>query len=116
MSALNNEKTVNILGTDYTIRIQSEKENPKLENCDGYCDWTTKEIVVEREINGTLADMDVYVKKVLRHEVVHAFLLESGLNECSGSTDAWAMNETMVDWFARQGPKIHRAWQKAGAV
>ena len=109
-------RKVNILGTEYLIKEQSEKENRLLEGYDGYCDWTTKEIVVEREIEGTLTDMDVYVRKVLRHEIVHAFLVESGLAECSGNTKAWAMNETMVDWFARMGPKIYAAWKEAGAL
>lgn len=107
---------VNILGAIYTIKEQSESENELLKGCDGYCDWTTKEIVVEREMNGNLADMEVYIRKVLRHEIVHAFLLESGLNECSGYTDAWAMNEAMVDWIARMGQKIHDAWKEAGAL
>ena len=110
------EKTVNILGTTYTIKEQSEKDNKLLEGCDGYCDYTTKEIVVEREIQGTLQDMEVYIRKVLRHEIVHAFLLESGLAECSGDTDCWAQNEVMVDWFARQGQKIYTAWIEAGAL
>lgn len=35
-----------------------------------------------------------------------------GPNACSGRTDAWARNETMVDWIARQGPKIYAAWQE----
>lgn len=108
--------TVNILGAPYTISEQSEAENEKLKNCDGYCDWTTHEIVIEREINGNLTDMETYIKKVKRHEIVHAFLLESGLHECSGEVDAWASNEAMVDWFARQGPKIYAAWQEAGAL
>lgn len=111
-----NEKTVHILGTVYTIREQSESENQLLKGCDGYCDWTTKEIVVERETEGNLGDMDAYVRKVIRHEIVHAFLLESGLNECSGDTDSWANNEAMVDWFARQGQKIYDAWKKADAL
>lgn len=110
------KKTVNILGTTYTIMEQSERDNKLLEGCDGYCDYTTKEIVVEREIEGTLRDMEVYIRKVLRHEIVHAFLLESGLAECSGDTECWAQNETMVDWFARQGPKIYTAWLEAGAL
>ena len=110
------ERIVHILGTVYTIREQSELENKLLGGCDGYCDWTTKEIVVEREIQGTLKDMEVYIRKVLRHEIVHAFLMESGLAECSGATDCWALQETMVDWFARQGPKIYEAWAEAGAL
>lgn len=52
----------------------------------------------------------------LRHEIVHAFLSECGLNECSGETDCWARNETMVDWFARMGERIYRAWEAAGAL
>lgn len=106
---------INILGSEWTITERSEAEDPRLENCDGYCDWTTREIVVEREITGTLGDMDAYVRKVKRHEIVHAFLAECGLNECSGETDAWAMNEIMVDWFARMGHNIFHAWLEADA-
>lgn len=65
---------------------------------------------------GTLEDMEEYVKKVLRHEIVHAFFFESGLHECSGQAEAWASNETMVDWIARQGPKIYKAWEEVGAL
>lgn len=110
------DRTVNILGTRWTIKEQSESENEALKGCDGYCDWTTKEIVVEREVTGTLGNMEVYIRKVLRHEIVHAFLLESGLHEASAPTDAWATNEEMVDWFARQGQKIYQAWSEAGAL
>ena len=105
---------IDILGTKYVVKEQSASENTMLENCDGYCDWTTKEIVVEREMVGTLGDMDTYIHKVVRHEIVHAFLFESGLAEAS--TDAWAKNEEMVDWLARQGQKIYEAWEKAGVV
>jgi hypothetical protein len=111
-----NERKINVLGTTYTIKEQSESENELLQGCDGYCDWTTKEIVVEREMYGTLLDMEAYIRKVIRHEIVHAFLLESGLHECSGETKSWASNETMVDWIARQGEKIYAAWREAGAL
>lgn len=60
--------------------------------------------------------MEAYVRKVKRHEIVHAFLCECGLAECSGDTGAWAMNETMVDWFARVGQKVWKAWQDAEAL
>ena len=107
------DRKINILGSEWTIKEQSETENEFLKNCDGYCDWTTKEIVIEREINGTLSDMQQYIKKVTRHEIIHAFLCESGLQECSGESEAWATNEEMVDWFARQGSKIYAAWVAA---
>ena len=106
------ERIVHILGTVYTIREQSERDNKLLEGCDGYCDWTTKEIVVEREIQGTLKDMEMYIRKVLRHEIVHAFLHESGLD--AGSD--WAINEEIVDWIALQFEKMQRAMQEVGAL
>lgn len=109
-------RTVHILGVEYTVKEQSENDNELLKDCDGYCDWTTKEIVVERETVGSLGDMEAYIRKVLRHEIVHAFLIESGLHECSGETGAWASNETMVDWIARQGEKIYAAWREVGAL
>lgn len=107
---------VNIMGTTWTMVERSEMDDPGLKGCDGYTDWTTREIVIEREITGNLRDMEVYIKKVKRHEIVHAFLLECGLHECSGETEAWAANEAMVDWFARIGPAIYKAWQDASAI
>lgn len=109
-------RTVHILGSAWTIKEQSESENEKLSGCDGYCDWTTREIVVERELRGNLEDMEAYIRKVVRHEITHAFLLESGLHESSFPTDSWANNEEMVDWIARQGQKIYEAWREAGAL
>ena len=113
---LKETRIVHILGSVWTIKEQSISENPLLENCDGYCDWTVREIVVEREQNGTLGDMGTYIRKVIRHEIVHAFLFESGLYEASASTEAWAKNEEMVDWIARQGQKIYDAWKEVGVL
>ena len=107
---------INILGSEWTITERSEAEDKNLENADGYCDWTTRTIVIEREITGTLGDMEKYIRKVKRHEIVHAFLEESGLAECAAATDAWARNEEMVDWLARIGPKLYEAWRAADAL
>ena len=107
---------VDILGSEWTIEERSVKEDKLLENCDGYTDWTARLIVVERELDGTLLHMDKYVKKVVRHEIIHAYLLESGLAECSGETDSWAQNETMVDWFARMLPRIMKTCSFADAL
>ena len=54
------DRKINILESEWTIKEQSETENDLLKNCDGYCDWTTKEIVIERELNGTISDMQQY--------------------------------------------------------
>lgn len=107
---------IDVLGVKYDLIERPQEKDSRLNDCDGYCDWTTRTIVVEREMTGTLEDMEVYVKKVKRHEIVHAFLIESGLNECSGESSAWARNEVMVDWFARMGTRIYEAWQQAKAI
>lgn len=57
------------------------------------------------------------MKQVLRHEIVHAFLNESGLVYNSNfSMQGWATNEEMVDWIAWNGEKLHKAWKEAGLV
>lgn len=107
--------TVNILGTDYEIVRTTYKEDDGLTDCDGYCDDSVKRIVVSCEENNAhdaKADIPAVRRKQLRHEIVHAFLCESGLAENSD----WAQNEEIVDWFAIQGLKIYKAWGEAGAV
>lgn len=69
---------VNILGTEYKI---IEKEEEKMGNYDGYCDGSVKEIAIAKftEEEGSLNDLEYHRKRVLRHEIIHAFLNESGL-------------------------------------
>lgn len=110
---------INILGTEYSIEFLSVEQEKRLEESDGFTDWTSKRIVLRDSKDiyyANLENMNEYVKKVLRHEIIHAFLTESGLNECSAESEAWARNEEAVDWFAKQGLKIYKAWQEAGAV
>ena len=49
---------------------------------------------------------------MLRHEIVHAFLYESGLDVSS----EWARNEEIVDWIALQTPKLQKAFEEAGCL
>lgn len=117
-------KTVNILGTEYAITVKSYNDDDTFKRYDacGYCSTTEKEIVLcDMETYPNLDDetdavRDHQTKTTMRHEIVHAFLNESGLSMNSNESDAWARNEEMVDWFAIQGPKIYKAWQEAGAL
>lgn len=60
---------------------------------------------------------EAYRKKTLRHEIMHAFLNESGLSDDSNRFDgAWAKNEEMVDWFAIQSPKIFKVFVELGIL
>lgn len=97
--------------------MEARKKYPNLAEMDGYTDPSTREIVVDdmKESQGQIgvkADLESYQKQVVRHEIIHAFLLESGLGSSSNSADGWAMNEEMVDWFAIQSPKIFKVFSE----
>lgn len=111
------QRKVNILGTEYTITMCHDSEDPRMVDADGFCDETTHEIFAETyngesENPNSKRNLLIQSQKVVRHEIVHAFLHESGLAENS----FWAQNEELVDWIAIQGPKIYKAWQEVGAM
>lgn len=110
------ELSVNILGTEYTVKFMSEKEDYRLEEMDGYTDFYSKLIVVENSRAGTIHNINEYHRKVLRHEIVHAFLYESGFATSSHGNDSFADDEEIVDWIAIQGRKIHKAWESVYAI
>ena len=108
---------INILGTEYTLTVCSEDEDLLLNGMDGLTDETTKELLVEsyeknKDDPNCKKNLQVQINKVKRHEIIHAFLFESGLAENS----AWAQNEEMVDFFAIQFPKLLKAFETAGAL
>lgn len=104
---------VNILGTKYDVLQLSADKDPALLECDGYCDKTIKRIVITKQPAGSnLGDFEVYRRKILRHEIVHAFLFESGLHE--NFTHSMGHDETYVDWVAAQYPKLKAAFIEAG--
>jgi hypothetical protein len=105
---------VNVLGTEYKILIKNENEDEKLKNYDGYCDSTINTIIVAElkyDLN-TVANLEEYKSEVIRHELIHAFLDQSGLKCCSD----WARNEEMVDFFAIQIPKIVKAMNELSII
>ena len=87
-------KIVNILGTEYEIIIDAPDEMLP-EDADGAMDHSVKRIVVAKfeSDRDSVKDLDVYRKKVLRHEIIHAFLFESGLWNNSGNVTAWGQSE-----------------------
>lgn len=117
--------TVNILGTPYTIKRVNAGQDEYMEKMSfgGYCNGNDKEIVIlnlktteewKNEPEKTIKNQEA---ETMRHEIIHAFLNESGLQWSSFVPDkAWAKNEEMVDWFAIQSPKIYRAFQEADCL
>jgi hypothetical protein len=108
-------KKIGVLGTEYTIRSVHESEHdPKLEEAFGYTEPFSKEIIIE-ERDPRAKDVrkfEEFVNKTIRHEIVHAFLVESGLDIASD----WAVNEEIVDWIARQIPRMAKAMAEVGAL
>ena len=106
-------KKINILGEQWTIEYKCKAEDKYLNDCDGYCDKTTRTIVIDDEEEGSeLGRFDLYQKKVLRHELIHAFLFESGLGENHQHANEFGHDETMIDWVAIQFPKLIKAFDE----
>ena len=106
---------IDVLGAVYTVLgNQTEEKNPDLRNCPGLCEPYGRRILL-RKIDldaDTPENLARYRRETLRHEIIHAFLHESGLGMCS----EWAHNEEMVDWFAVQMPKLVKAFASAGCL
>ena len=50
------------------------------------------------------------VKRIIRHEIIHAFMFESGLG-FNFEHKPFGQDETMIDWFAIQYPKMRKVFQ-----
>ena len=110
------KKTIDVLGTEYTIIKASKAEDKALQEIDSYCDKTSKKIVVTMKDDDCDLDcFEVYQKKCIRHEIIHAFLFESGLHE-NFQHKPYGHDETYVDWIAVQFPKLLKAFQDADAL
>lgn len=117
---------VNVLGTEYTIEKHSYDDDSELEGLGGYCkclfpiivigDYRTHpDIEISSEDKDTIEERE---KRTIRHELLHAFLNESGLigNTFASSSIPWSQNEEMIDWMAIQFPKIHKVYEEIGCL
>lgn len=111
----------NVLGTEYEIVIKDYEAEPlfRERGIDGYCDSIDKVICIGnmKTFPDWEKETEEYCKKAqkytLRHEIIHAFLNESGLQDSSGKIGniGWAKNEEMIDFFAIQFPKIKKVFE-----
>lgn len=110
---------VDILGTEYRVFYRSEENDVSLKKCDGYTEPYVKKIVINTlENKDEMSDenREAVKKAALRHEIIHAFLHESGLWSSSATVEAWGTNEEITDWIALQTPKMFRAFLQVGAL
>ena len=113
-------KEISILGTIYKLIFKNEDEETRLKENWGFTDFHTKEIYIrddiDKETENSCKNLIDFKKKVLRHEIIHAFLYESGLRENSFKSYSWAENEEMVDWFAIQFPKLLKVYKELNII
>jgi hypothetical protein len=104
---------ISILGQEYDYAEIAAKDDVKMNGLDGYCDSYGKIIRVNNDFNlndpANISDLEAYKRQIKRHEIVHAFFEESGLEE-------YKNNELLVEWIAKQFPKLTKAFQQAGAL
>ena len=95
---------ITILGTEYAVERRTELEDPAMVGASGYTDRSSKRIVLG-EFQRTQAldcdDVTAEEAETIRHEIIHAFFFESGL-------EGYGNDETLVQWIAMQLPKINR--------
>ena len=103
---------INVLGTEYTVEYLEMKD----EDYDGYCDYTSKHIAIRADNTNKVEDFVWCQKKQLRHEIIHAFLAESGLQCNFEHAKEYGHEETMVDWIAIQFPKLLAVFKDADAL
>ena len=103
-------RQIDILGRTYTIeeREKCDDEFMKENDIDGYTDFDSAEIVITKKET-------VFGKNTtLRHELIHAFLFESGLGFNWEHSTKLGHEETMVDWIATQWTKIKKVFVELG--
>ena len=106
------ERKSSVLGTEYTFRFATKKEDPELEKLNGYCVTAGSKLIVVEDAPGS-DDVSGVRKRTSRHEIIHAFLFESGLDNEAPWADC---EEQLVDWLAIQFPKLVKAMEEAEAL
>lgn len=115
MLLTNKKAVVDVLGRRYNVDIVPEADDPKLETMDGYTDPSIKRIVISDvhrrpDDPENVQDQDWFQRNIIRHEIIHAFAVESGCQ------DALWHSEDMVRWLAYMFPRLLVAFKEAGAL
>lgn len=95
---------VNVLGTIYEIEKLDEKDIFMIQNdADAYVDYTEKKIFLHKD--------DIMINASLRHELVHAFMYEAGIE-----FGYQFHNEDVVNYIATIFPKLEEAFKTTKCI
>ena len=108
---------VSILGQEYKLLKGNETQYPVLKDANGYVDLYAKKIIIDETFTTPGSNFksecpDLALNHIYRHEIIHAFFSESGINY-NLSTDE---EESLVDWIALQFPKMRRVFAELGVA
>ena len=108
---------ITVLGQVYKLELHSADDDPKLNKWNGYHEPYSKKIVVDADLvedtnNNELGaeDIEVFLRHIYRHEIVHAFFCESGLTYRYDKDE----EDYLVDWIARMYPKMKKIFEELG--
>lgn len=106
------DQKIDILGTEYRIIYRTPEEYEDLKEEDGgLCDSEGRVIVMNSKVSSESPSH----KSDLRHEIIHAYLFESGLS-FNWTHPTFGHDETYVDWIAIQFPKLLRTFREVGCL
>ena len=94
-------KIVNVLGTKYEASFGTREELNMDKDTYGECEVYSKQIRVctDPEPGVSEETKNTIISEVIRHELSHAFLYESGLI-------AFSTDETLVEWMSVNMSKV----------
>lgn len=103
---------MNILGTEYKLIIDTDYCEDA--GADGITERYEKKIYMRSVQDMLDKDSSIQAKQrrydeTLRHEIVHAFLFESGL-------DKYGCDETVVQWMAAKMPQVTQIFKETGCA
>lgn len=106
---------ISVLGTEYRLLKGSVEAYPNLKEANAYTDLYSKKIILDEKF-GTKEDgfkssnPESAKRKLYRHEVIHAFISESGFGYNLSEDD----EESLVNWIAEQFPKMKTVFDAMG--
>lgn len=95
------EFKVDVLGAEYVVQVGARKELNIQPEHSGECQYFRKKILVCNEFSEEVKkeDIPLVLKSIIKHEVAHAFLYESGREEN-------ANDEDLVTWLEIMSNKL----------
>lgn len=108
---------IKVLDTNYDIYVDNDPEYLDSYNADGLTDDLLKTIHIRNIFKNKDLDSkksaEIEFKRILRHELLHAFIYECGLSGNSLEKEAWPISESLVDFIAIQFEKLSKLYNEA---